>query len=233
MSEHAAISSSDDLRHALARALYEHDGSEIADYPAWDGEFLDTRHPGLRERYLRRADALADGPLAALVTDLDAQTARDEELRVLRRQRMAPERERELLEANNRILARANAAEAARDAAEAALAVAQREREVARESEAFWQHFAFDADELATRRLIEQTDARAEAERTAIRERCRRERAESALRLFADRAEVMPKEGWASELTKANRDIPLWWFHAARVALESHEPPANPEADTP
>jgi len=43
----------------------------------------------------------------------------------------------------------------------------------------------------------------------------------------------MPKEGWASELTKANRDIPLWWFHAARVALESHEPPANPEADTP
>ncbi|MCJ2122031.1 hypothetical protein [Methylobacterium sp. J-077] len=233
MSEHAAISSSDDLRHALARALYEHDGSEIADYPAWDGEFLDTRHPGLRERYLRRADALADGPLAALVTDLDAQTARDEELRVLRRQRMAPERERELLEANNRILARANAAEAARDAAEAALAVAQREREVARESEAFWQHFAFDADELATQRLIEQTDARAEAERTAIRERCRRERAESALRLFADRAEVMPKEGWASELTKANRDIPLWWFHAARVALESHEPPANPEADTP
>ncbi|MCJ2058846.1 hypothetical protein MKL09_20145 [Methylobacterium sp. J-048] len=233
MSEHAAIPSSDDLRHALARTLYEHDGNGIADHPAWDGEALDTRDPGLRERYLRRADALADGPLAALITDLNGLTARDEELRVLRRQRMAPERERELLEANNRVLARANAAEAARDTAEAALALAQRERDVAREAESFWQHFAFDADELATRRLIEQTDARAEAERTAIRERCRRERAESALRLFADRADVMPKEGWASELTKANRDIPLWWFHAARVALESHEPPASPEADTP
>ena len=233
MNEHAAISSSDDLRHALARTLYEHDGRDIADYPAWDGEAQDTRDPGLRERYLRRADALADGPLAALIADLNGLTARDEELRVLRRQRMAPERERELLEANNRVLARANAAEAARDAAEAALALAQREREVARESEAFWQHFAFDADELATRRLVEQTDARAEAERTAIRERCRRERAESALRLFADRAEVMPKEGWASELTKANRDIPLWWFHAARVALDSHEPKADPDSGNP
>ena len=58
------------------------------------------------------------------------------------------------------------------------------------------------------------------AEREAIQERARRERAESALRLFADRADVMPKEGWASDLAKANRDIPLWWFHAARVALE-------------
>jgi len=111
--------------------------------------------------------------------------------------------------------------------------VAQRDRDVSREAEAFWQRFAFDADELATRRLIEQTDARAEAERTAIRERCRRERAESALRLFADRAEVMPKEGWASELTKANRDIPLWWFHAARVAMESHDPQIGPEPENP
>jgi hypothetical protein len=146
---------------------------------------------------------------------------------------MAPERERELLEANNRVLARVHAAEAAQEAAEAALSVAQRDRDVSREAEAFWQRFAFDADELATRRLIEQTDARAEAERTAIRERCRRERAESALRLFADRAEVMPKEGWASELTKANRDIPLWWFHAARVAMESHDPQIGPEPENP
>ncbi len=98
-------------------------------------------------------------------------------------------------------------------------------------SESFWQHFAFDADDLATQRLIEQTEARAAAEREAIRERCRRERAESALRLFADRADVMPKEGWASELTKANRDIPLWWFHAARVALTPPETPGGPGED--
>ena len=231
MNEHVATSPADDLRRAVARSLYEHDGSGIADHPAWDGPALDRDHPGLRECYLRRADALADGPLAGLIAAADDRAARDEELRVLRRQRMAPERERELLEANNRLLARAHAAEVAQEAAETALAVAQRERDVAREAEAFWQQFAFDADELATRRLIEQTDARAEAERTAIRERCRRERAESALRLFADRAEVMPKEGWASELTKANRDIPLWWFHAARVALEAIEPPAKAEPD--
>ncbi|PJI51711.1 hypothetical protein CTI14_54970, partial [Methylobacterium radiotolerans] len=61
-------------------------------------------------------------------------------------------------------------------------------------------------------------------------ERCRRERAEAALRLFADRADVMPKEGWASELAKANRDIPLWWFHAARVALNS---PSTPTISRP
>ena len=133
---------------------------------------------------------------------------------------MAPERERELLEANNRLLARAEFAESARAAAEDALTTLRRERDVAREAEAFWQQFAFDADDLATRRLIEQTETRAEAERRAIEERCRRERAEAALRLFADRADVMPKEGWASELAHANRDIPLWWFHAARVALE-------------
>ena len=228
MIEQAATPSRDDLRSALAQALYEHDRLARADRPSWQGGDLDTDHPGLRECYLQRADALADGPLAALLTDL---AHREEESRVLRRQRMAPERERELLDANNRMLARASAAERARDAAESALATMQRERDVAREAEAFWQRFAFDADELATRRLIEQTDARAEAERAAIRERCRRERLESALRLFADRADVMPKEGWASELVNANRDIPLWWFHAARVALEAREPAAGPETD--
>lgn len=230
MIEHAATSPYDDLRSALARALYDHDGRGTADHPSWDGDILDTHHPGLRERYLKRADALSAGPLADLLNGL---SARDEELRVLRRQRMAPDRERELLAANNRILSRATEAEGGRDAAEAALTVAQREREVAREAEAFWQRFAFDADELATGRLIAQSDARAEAERVAIRERCRRERAESALRLFADRAEVMPKEGWASELVNANRDIPLWWFHAARVALDAHEPESTPDPASP
>ncbi|MCJ2133884.1 hypothetical protein MKK69_07340 [Methylobacterium sp. J-026] len=221
MNEHAAAPLPDPLRNALARALYECDRSSHPDRPAWDDEALEDGLPGQRERYLQRADALAAGPLAPLLAAAAEEAAREEELRVLRRQRMAPERERELLEANNRMLSRAEAAEVARDAAEAALARMGRERDVAREAEAFWQQFAFDADDLATRRLVEQAEVRAAAERDAIRERCRRERAEAALRLFADRAEVMPKEGWASELTKANRDIPLWWFHAARVALES------------
>ena len=221
MNEHAAAPLPDQLRDALARALYECDRSGHPDDPAWDDEALEHGHPGRRARYLQRADALAAGPLAALLAAAADGSASGEELRVLRRQRMAPERERELLEANNRMLARAEAAEVARDAAEAALARMERARDVAREAEAFWQQFAFDADDLATRRLVEQADARATAERDAIRERCRRERAEAALRLFADRAEVMPKEGWASDLPKANRDIPLWWFHAARVALES------------
>ncbi|XYD10279.1 hypothetical protein R1A27_07175 [Methylobacterium sp. NMS12] len=217
MNGHAAARFPDDLREALAQALYEWERTEGEDRGLWTDLDLDARHPGLRERYRRSADALASGPLADL---LAARRADEEELRVLRRQRMSPERERELLEANNRLLARAEAAETARGAAEEALVTLRRERDVAREAEAFWQQFAFDADDLATRRLIEQTDARAEAERRAIEERCRRERAEAALRLFADRADVMPKEGWASELAKANRDIPLWWFHAARVALE-------------
>jgi hypothetical protein len=224
MNEHAAARLPGDLRTSLARALYDCERSDGAGRPAWDCDALDASHPGLRERYLQRADTLMAGPLSGILADVAERSAGEEELRVLRRQRMAPERERELLEANNRMHARAAAAEAARDAAEEALAIVRRERDVAREAEAFWQQFAFDADDLATRRLIEQTDARAAAEREAIRERCRRERAESALRLFADRAEVMPKEGWASDLTKANRDIPLWWFHAARVALESPEP---------
>ncbi|MGH1572221.1 hypothetical protein ACRAWG_17960 [Methylobacterium sp. P31] len=224
MNEHAAARLPDDLRTSLARALYDCEHSDAADQPAWDCTTLDASHPGLRERYFERADALLAGPLAQLLARLADRSAGEEELRVLRRQRMAPERERELLEANNRMHARATAAEAARDAAEEALAVLRRERDVAREAEAFWQQFAFDADDLATKRLIAQTDARAAAEREAIRERCRRERAESALRLFADRAEVMPKEGWVSDLAKANRDIPLWWFHAARVALEPPEP---------
>lgn len=217
MNGHAAARFPDDLREALAQALYECERTEGEDRALWTDPDLEARDPGLRERYRRSADALAAGPLADL---LAARRADEEELRVLRRQRMSPERERELLEANNRLLARAEAAETARSAAEEALVTLRRERDVAREAEAFWQQFAFDADDLATRRLIEQTDARAEAERRAIEERCQRERAEAALRLFADRADVMPKEGWASELATANRDIPLWWFHAARVALD-------------
>ncbi|MEL6063212.1 MULTISPECIES: hypothetical protein [unclassified Methylobacterium] len=228
MNEHATAPFPDDLRSSLARALYGCDRDEQPNLPAWDDMALDVDHPGLRERYLRRVDALAAGPLAPIIADASERAGADEELRVLRRQRMAPERERELLEANNRLLNRAETAEAARDVAESALTRMQRERDVAREAESFWQHFAFDADDLATRRLIEQTEARAAAERDAIRERCLRERAESALRLFADRADVMPKEGWASELVHANRDIPLWWFHAARVALTPPEASSDP-----
>ncbi|MCJ2073637.1 hypothetical protein MKK75_33425 [Methylobacterium sp. J-030] len=228
MNEHATVPFPDDLRSALARALYECDRADRPGLADWDDAALDVDHPGLRARYLRHIDALAAGPLAPVLADAGERLAADEELRVLRRQRMAPERERELLTANNRLLERAETAEAARQAAEAALARMQRERDVAREAESFWQHFAFDADDLATHRLIEQSEARAAAERAAIRERCRRERAESALRLFADRADVMPKEGWASDLTQANRDIPLWWFHAARVALTPPEVPGDP-----
>ena len=220
MNEHPATRSTDQLRTTLARFLYDSDQSESAEQPSWDDAALDTAQPGLRARYLQRADALMTGPLATVLADDAARAAAEEELRVLRRQRMAPERERELLAANNRMLARAEAAEAACAASDATLATMRRERDVAREAEAFWQQFAFDADDLATRRLVEQTEARAAAERVAIQERCRRERTESALRLFADRADVMPKEGWVSDLAKANRDIPLWWFHAARVALE-------------
>lgn len=212
------------LSEAIAHCLYEHDGSGLAGAPDWVGDRIDAEHPGLRERYRARAEALLGGPLADFIAGLargdQLRGELEEELRVLRRQRIAAERERELLEANNRMLERARNADAARAEAEAMLKVLERERDVAREAEAFWQQFAFDADDLATRRLIEQTDARAEAERRAIAERCRRERAEAALRLFADRADVMPKEGWASELAQANRDIPLWWFHAARVALD-------------
>ena len=223
MNEHPATPSSDSLRTTLARALYVSDQNSDSS-PAWDDDALDRAQPGLRAHYVERAEALVAGPLASILADGAANAGAEEELRVLRRQRMAPERERELLEANNRMLARAEAAEAARAAAEETLATLRRERDVAREAEAFWQQFAFDADDLATHRLVEQTDARAAAEREAIQERCRRERAESALRLFADRADVMPKEGWVSDLAKANRDIPLWWFHAARVALEPPEP---------
>ncbi|SDN20354.1 hypothetical protein SAMN05216360_106261 [Methylobacterium phyllostachyos] len=231
MNEDAAAPFPDPLRDALAHALYAHDRAGLPDRPAWDDEALDVAEPGLRERYLGCIDALAAGPLARILADAAGRSADEEELRVLRRQRMAPERERELLEANNRLLSRVEAAEAAQDIAEAALARMQRERDVAREAEAFWQQFAFDADDLATRRLLEQNEARAAAERDAIRERCQRERAEAALRLFADRAEVMPKEGWASELSKANRDIPLWWFHAARVALEPPDSVSDPAGE--
>jgi len=72
----------------------------------------------------------------------------------------------------------------------------------------------------------ESAEAQAAAEREAIRERAQRERIEGALRLFADRAEMMPKEGWISDLVGSNRDLPLWWFHAAQIALQRAEPAA-------
>jgi hypothetical protein len=224
----ASVSGPSPLRETIARCLYEHDGSGLSGAPAWDGERFDADHPGLRERYLGRADALLDGPIADLLAGL-AKGERhsgelEEELRVLRRQRIAADRERELLEANNRMLDRARAAEAARAAAEATRASLERERDVAREAEAFWQQFAFDADDLSTQRLIESAEARAAAERKAILERTQRERVEGALKLFADRADMMPKEGWVSDLVGTNRDLPLWWFHAAQVALQRAEP---------
>lgn len=216
------------LRDAIARCLYAHDGRGLPGAPDWEDDHLDADHPGLRDRYRSRADALLDGPIADLLSGL-AQGAQhsvelEEELRVLRRQRIAAERERELLEANNRMLERARTAEAARAAAEAAKTTLERERDVAREAEAFWQQFAFDADDLSTQRLLAAAEARAAAEQEAIRERTQRERVEGALKLFADRAEVMPKEGWISDLVGANRDLPLWWFHAAQVALQRAEP---------
>lgn len=120
------------LRDEVACTLYEHDSAEIAGAPPWIGNRLDQEHSGLRERYLGRADALLDGPLAALLAKVARQAEErrlvEEELNVLRRQRMGPERERELLEANNRILDRARAAETAQAASEASLATVQRER---------------------------------------------------------------------------------------------------------
>lgn len=223
-----SVSGPSPLREAIARCLYEHDGSGLSGAPDWDGEGFDADHPGLRERYRSRADALLDGPIADLLAGLARGEQHsgelEEELRVLRRQRIAAERERELLEANNRMLDRARIAEAARAEAEAARASLERERDVAREAEAFWQQFAFDADDLSTQRLIESAEARAAAEQEAIRERTQRERVEGALKLFADRAEMMPKEGWISDLVGLNRDLPLWWFHAAQVALQRAEP---------
>ncbi|MGC5777953.1 hypothetical protein [Methylobacterium sp. NFXW15] len=219
------------LCEALARTLYEHDGSGLAGAPGWDEERLDGEHPGLRERYRGRAEALLDGPLKDFLAGLERgdqlRGELEEELRVLRRQRIAAERERELLEANNRMLDRARAAEAARADAETALTALARERDVAREAEAFWQQFAFDADDLATQRLVRAAEAQWAAEREAIRERAQRERVEGALKLFADRAEMMPKEGWVSDLVGTNRDLPLWWFHAAQVALQRAEPAAE------
>lgn len=219
------------LCEAIARHLYEHDGSGLAGAPDWDGDQLDGEHPGLRERYRARAEALLDGPLKEFIAGLERgdqlRGEMEEELRVLRRQRIAAERERELLEANNRMLERARKADAARAEAEATLKVLERERDVAREAESFWQQFAFDADDLATQRLVAAADAQAAAEREAIRERAQRERVEGALKLFADRAEMMPKEGWISDLVGTNRDLPLWWFHAAQVALQRAEPAAD------
>jgi len=228
------------LCEAIARRLYEHDGSGLAGAPEWEGDRLDNEHPGLRERYRARAEALLDGPLKDFIAGLERgdrlRGEMEEELRVLRRQRIAAERERELLEANNRMLDRARKADAARAGTEAALKTLERERDVAREAEAFWQQFAFDADDLATQRLVAAADAQAAAEREAIRERAQRERIEGALKLFADRADMMPKEGWISDLLGSNRDLPLWWFHAAQVALQRAEPAADytpPGAERP
>ena len=219
------------LCEAIARCLYEHDGAGLAGAPDWDGDRIAREHPGLRERYRARAEALLDGPLKEFIAGLargdHLRGEMEEELRVLRRQRIAADRERELLEANNRMLERARTADAARAEAEAARTVLERERDVAREAEAFWQQFAFDADDLATQRLVKAADAQAAAEREAIRERAQRERVEGALKLFADRADTMPKEGWVSDLVGANRDLPLWWFHAAQVALQRAEPAAD------
>lgn len=227
----APASGSDHLREAIARCLYQHDGSGLAGAPAWEDDGLDADHPGLRDRYRGRADALLDGPIADLLAGIERGAQHsgelEEELRVLRRQRIAADRERELLEANNRMLERARKADAARAEAETARAILERERDVAREAEAFWQQFAFDADDLATQRLVESAEAQAAAEREAIRERAQRERIEGALKLFADRAEMMPKEGWVSDLVGSNRDLPLWWFHAAQVALQRAEPAAE------
>lgn len=228
------------LCEAIARRLYEHDGSGLAGVPDWEGDRLDGEHPGLRERYRARAEALLDGPLKDLIAGLERgdqlRGEMEEELRVLRRQRIAAERERELLEANNRMLERARKADTARAETETALKTLERERDVAREAEAFWQQFAFDADDLATQRLVAAADAQAAAEREAIRERAQRERIEGALKLFADRADMMPKEGWISDLLGSNRDLPLWWFHAAQVALQRAEPAADytpPGAERP
>jgi hypothetical protein len=219
------------LREAIARCLYEHDGRGLAGAPGWDEERIDAEQPGLRERYRSRADALLDGPIAELLSGIERGAQHsgelEEELRVLRRQRIAAERERELLEANNRMLERARTAEAGRATAEAARATLERERDVAREAETFWQQFAFDADDLATQRLVEMAEGRVAAEQEAIRERAHRERVEGALKLFADRADFMPKEGWVSDLAGSNRDLPLWWFHAAQVALQRAEPAAE------
>ncbi len=111
------------LCEAIARRLYEHDGSGLAGAPEWEGDRLDGEHPGLRERYRARAEALLDGPLKDFIAGLERgdrlRGEMEEELRVLRRQRIAAERERELLEANNRMLDRARKADAARAGTEA------------------------------------------------------------------------------------------------------------------
>ena len=64
MNGHAAARLPDDLRDALARTLYDHDRPAGEACAGWEAADFESRHPGLRERYRRSADALADGPLA-------------------------------------------------------------------------------------------------------------------------------------------------------------------------
>src|ERR1700712_487776 len=68
MNEHAAAPFPDALRSAIAQALYNCDRSDDAGQPLWDDEGFDARHPGLRDCYLARADALASGPLHLFLT---------------------------------------------------------------------------------------------------------------------------------------------------------------------
>ena len=101
----------------------------------------------------------------------------------------------------------------------ATLVVAERERDAAREAEAYWRQWGFDADELSTRRLVEEIRQRHASELHAAAIGSAGSRIEAALRLFAACAGTMPREGWVSTWVEAQRDIPLWWFHTAQAAL--------------
>ena len=101
----------------------------------------------------------------------------------------------------------------------ATLVVAERDRDAAREAEAYWRQWGFDADELSTRRLTDELRRRHASELRAAAEGSAKARSEAALNLFAACAGTMPREGWISEWLGPQRDIPLWWFHTARSAL--------------
>jgi hypothetical protein len=45
------------LRQAVARAIYEFDHKGMRNVWHWDNAGLDIEHPGVRDAYLRRADA--------------------------------------------------------------------------------------------------------------------------------------------------------------------------------
>lgn len=45
------------LREAMARAIYESDHKGLRNVWHWDNAGLDIEHPGVREAYLKRADA--------------------------------------------------------------------------------------------------------------------------------------------------------------------------------